>query len=124
MMAAKEKRFQWNKGDKVENLFQSLANFKKGLAIQERYSQGKSVVQQDFCSINAANEHINATNSQEVTQSFKILARAMVNNPSQPLYQYANYPPAVSDNCWNAWPSTPCRLRLQIGEQPNWVAQQ
>jgi len=28
MMAAKEKRFQWNKGDKVENLFQSLANFK------------------------------------------------------------------------------------------------
>ena len=66
MMAAKERRFQWNKGDKVGNLFQSLANFKKGLPIQERYSQGKSVVQRDFCSINAANEQINATNSQEV----------------------------------------------------------
>lgn len=66
MMAAKERRFQWNKGDKVENLFQSLANFKKGLPIQERYSQGKSVVQRDFCAINAANEQINATNSQEV----------------------------------------------------------
>ena len=27
-MAAKEKRFQWNKGDKIENLIRCLANFK------------------------------------------------------------------------------------------------
>lgn len=28
------------------------------------------------------------------TQSFPFLARAMVNNPGQPPYQYAHYPPA------------------------------
>ena len=27
-MAAKEKRFQWNKGDIIENLIRCLANFK------------------------------------------------------------------------------------------------
>ena len=27
-MAAKERRFQWNKGEKIENLIQCLANFK------------------------------------------------------------------------------------------------
>ena len=32
-MAAKEKRFQWNKGEKIENLIQCLANFKQGKAV-------------------------------------------------------------------------------------------
>ena len=27
-MVVKEKRFQWNKGDKIENLIRCLANFK------------------------------------------------------------------------------------------------
>ena len=30
-MAAKEKRYQWNKGDKTENLIRCLANFKANM---------------------------------------------------------------------------------------------
>ena len=35
-MAAKEKRFQWNKGDKIENLIRCLANFKAKMEYNNR----------------------------------------------------------------------------------------
>ncbi|KAJ7387351.1 hypothetical protein OS493_004342 [Desmophyllum pertusum] len=53
-----------------------------------------------FSEVDAANEHVNATGSPGIYQSFQFLARAMfTDNPGQPPYQYPPYqaPADVSD---------------------------